>query len=137
MGLTNEITTKPRRPTIIRHWPSAMVNPNLLCIIGASNMKTKHTYSDQERALFNILLDLNYSEPYCTLDIIASITGLPRRTIGIILGDLISKDKILAGNEDVMGMLIHTFTPKVGRGGQAYGFPLDYFTYEQWLEFEL
>lgn len=101
-------------------------------------MKTKHQYSEPQRRMFNLMLALNYSEPYICMELLKEVTGLSRHKISMVLGDLISLNKILAGNEEVMGGFMHTYTPIVGRGrGTSYGYPLDYFTYEQWLEFEL
>jgi hypothetical protein len=101
-------------------------------------MKNKRKYTSAEVDLFNILLDLNYSEPHCTMMHLEYATGLPRRHLAPVLGDLISKGKVLSGNEEVLGGLVHTYTPIVGRGaGTAYGFPLDYFTYEVWSQFQL
>ena len=99
-------------------------------------MRTQHKYTQEQRELFNVLLDLNYSEPYITIEAIEQITGRPKRDLALVLGDLISKGKILAGNEEAIGTVLHTFTPIVYRG-QAYGYPLDYFTYEEWSLFAL
>lgn len=99
-------------------------------------MKTKRSYTRTEADLYNILLDLNYSEPYITMEHIEQVTGQSKRQLAPVLGDLISKGKILAGNEEVLDGLVHTFTPIVARG-QAYGYPLDYYTYEEWSLFAL
>ena len=98
-------------------------------------MKTK-SYTQAQKDLFNILLDLNYSEPYITMEDIVKATGTPKRQLALVLGDLISKGKILAGNEEALGTTLHTYTPIVYRG-QAYGYPLDEFTYEEWSLFAL
>jgi hypothetical protein len=95
-----------------------------------------NNYTEAEKALYNVLLDLNYSEPYITLGSLAKVTGTPRRILAPLLGDLVTKGKVLAGNEDVMGDIIHTYTPIVSRG-LAYGYPLDYYTYEEWSGFAL
>jgi len=99
-------------------------------------MSTQHKYTQEQRDLFNVLLDLNYSEPYITIEDIQQATGASKRALALVLGDLISKGKVLAGNEEALGTLLHTFTPIVYRG-QAYGYPLDYFTYEEWSLFAL
>ena len=96
----------------------------------------KHMYTNAEKALYNVMLDLNYSEPYITLADIARATGTTRRLLAPLLGSLVTKGKILAGNEEVLGDLLHTYTPIVSRG-QAYGYPLDYYTYEEWSLFSL
>ena len=99
-------------------------------------MKTKKLYTQQQKDLFNVLLDLNYSEPYITIEDIQQATGAPKRELALVLGDLISKGKVLAGNEEALGTMLHTYTPIVYRG-QAYGYPLDEFTYEEWSLFAL
>jgi len=93
-------------------------------------------YTEAQKNLFNILLDLNYSEPYITMEHIEQVTGLTRRELAPTLGDLISKGKLLAGNEDALGTILRTYTPIVYRG-QAFGYPLDTFTYEEWSLFAL
>jgi len=98
-------------------------------------MKTK-SYTQAQKDLFNVLLDMNYSEPYITMEDIVKATGTPKRQLALVLGDLISKGKILAGNEEALGTTLHTYTPIVYRG-QAYGYPLDEFTYEEWSLFAL
>ena len=97
---------------------------------------TRRSYTRTEADLFNILLDLNYSEPYITMEQLEQATGLTKRELAPTLGDLISKDKVLAGNEEALGTILRTYTPIVYRG-QAYGYPLDYFTYEEWSLFAL
>jgi len=99
-------------------------------------MSTKHKYTQEQRDLFNVMLDMSYSEPYITIEAIQQATGTPRRQLAPVLGDLISKGKVLAGNEEALGTILHTYTPIVYRG-QAYGYPLDYFTYEEWSLFAL
>ena len=94
------------------------------------------TFTRTQADLFNVLLDLNYSEPYITMEHLEQATGLTKRELAPILGDLISKDKVLSGNEEVLNKLVHTYTPRAYRG-QAYGYPLDYFTYEEWSLFAL
>jgi hypothetical protein len=99
-------------------------------------MKTRHSFTRTQVALFNLLLDLNYSEPYITMQDIQRATGSSKHQLALVLGDLISKGKILAGNEEALGTMLHTYTPIVYRG-QAYGYPLDEFTYEEWMQFAL
>lgn len=99
-------------------------------------MSTKHKYTQEQRDLFNILLDMNYSEPYITIEDIQKATGSSKRELAPVLGDLISKGKILAGNEEALGTVLHTYTPIVYRG-QAFGYPLDTFTFSEWQLFAL
>jgi len=98
-------------------------------------MKTK-LFTQEQKDLFNILLDMNYSEPYITIEDIQKATGTSKRQLAYVLGDLISKGKILAGNEEALGTVLHTYTPIVYRG-QAFGYPLDTFTFEEWSLFAL
>ena len=98
-------------------------------------MKTK-LFTQVQKDLFNVLLDMNYSNPYITIEDIQEATGTSKRHLAFVLGDLISKGKILAGNEEALGTMLHTYTPIVYRG-QAYGYPLDTFTYEEWSLFAL
>ena len=79
-------------------------------------MKTKDL-STQATAVYNVMLDLNWSEPYITMQYLKAATGLSR-----------SK---LEPNEEALGSVIETFTPMVK--GSAYGYPLDYFKdYNEW-----
>ena len=43
--------------------------------------------------------------------------------------------KVLHGNEEALGELIEAYTPKVK--GSAYGYPCDYFKYEEWQAFKI
>ena len=99
-------------------------------------MKTKHSLTSAERALYNIMLDLNYSEPFIELEDLSKVTGHTRRQLAPLLGALVTKGLVLAGNEEVLDKFVHTYTPIVGRGN-AYGYPLDYYTYEEWQAFSL
>ena len=98
-------------------------------------MKTK-LFTQVQKDLFNVLLDMNYSNPYITIEDIQEATGTSKRHLAFVLGDLISKGKILAGNEEALGTVLHTYTPIVYRG-QAFGYPLDTFTFEEWSLFAL
>jgi len=100
-------------------------------------MKTKVNYTDAQKTLFNLMLTLNYSEPYISISLLQEASGMTRHKLSTILGDLISLNLVLSGNEEVMGTMIHTYTPKVGRGGQSYGYPLDYFKWCEWLAFKI
>tara|TARA_R110000796_G_C14412776_1_gene418941 strand:- start:369 stop:665 length:297 start_codon:yes stop_codon:yes gene_type:complete len=97
---------------------------------------TKQAYTLEQKELYRQLLELNYSEPYIQVEEIENLTGLRRSRLMPILGDLIGKGKVLAGNEEVLGALIRTYTPIV-KGGNAYGWPCDTYTFNEWMGFQL
>tara|TARA_R110000803_G_C11915599_1_gene313756 strand:+ start:703 stop:999 length:297 start_codon:yes stop_codon:yes gene_type:complete len=93
-------------------------------------MKTKDL-STQATEIYNVMLDLSWSEPYITFDHIQKATGLGRSRLASTLAELVSASKVLAGNEEALGSVIETYTPLVK--GSAYGYPLDYFKdYNEW-----
>jgi len=96
-------------------------------------MKTKNKgLSPKAIDLYNSLLDLNWSEPFITIDHIQSATGIGRHRLTPVLDELISSSKVLAGNEEALGVTLETFTPII-KGGNAYGYPLDFFKdYNEW-----
>ena len=100
-------------------------------------MKTKtKDLSTQATSVYNVMLDLSWSEPFITFDHIQSATGLGRSELASTLAELVSASKVLAGNEQALGSVIETFTPMVK--GVAYGYPLDYFKgYSEWMENKL
>ena len=100
-------------------------------------MKTKTTaLSTQATTVYNNLLELNWSEPFITLDLIQKVTGIGRSKLAPVLAELISASKVLHGNEEALGEIIETYTPKVK--GVAYGYPFDYFkSYGEWIENKL
>ena len=97
---------------------------------------SKDKYTLEEKELYRMLLELNYSEPYIQLENIEQVTGLRRSRLMPIIGDLISKGKVLGGNEEVMGTLLRTYTPIV-KGGNAYGWPCDTYKYNEWMGVQL
>ena len=96
---------------------------------------SKSKLSTKATEIYNNLLELNWSEPYLTIEHIQAATGLRRSKLAPVLAELISASKVLHGNEEALGELIETFTPKVK--GVAYGYPLDYYTFDQWIENKL
>jgi hypothetical protein len=52
-----------------------------------------------------------------------------------VLAELVGASKVLHGNEEALGGVIETFTPKVK--GVAYGYPLDYYTFDEWIGYKL
>ena len=96
---------------------------------------SKNKLSTKATEVYNTLLELNWSEPYLTLEHIQAATGLGRSKLAPVLAELIGASKVLHGNEEALGELIETFTPKVK--GVAYGYPLDYYTFDEWIEHKL
>ena len=107
------------------------------------NDKTKVGYSigakpklsTQATSVYNTMLELNWAEPYITLEHIQAATGLGRSKLLPILVELTMASKVLHGNEEALGGIIVTYTPKVK--GTAYGYPLDYYTFDEWIENKL
>mgnify|MGYP006883121721 CR=1 FL=1 len=98
-------------------------------------MKTKDL-STQATTVYNVMLDLNWSEPYITMQYLKAATGLGRSKLAPTLTELIGASKVLHGNEEALGVTLETFTPMVK--GVAYGYPLDYFTsYDEWMQNKL
>tara|TARA_B110000908_G_scaffold12308_1_gene14286 strand:- start:114 stop:410 length:297 start_codon:yes stop_codon:yes gene_type:complete len=98
-------------------------------------MKTQDL-STQATEVYNVMLELSWGEPYITFDHIQKATGLGRSRLASTLAELVSASKVLAGNEEALGSVIETYTPKVK--GVAYGYPLDYFKgYSEWMENKL
>ena len=96
---------------------------------------SKTKLSTQATEVYNTLLELNWSEPYLTLEHIQAATGLGRSKLLPKLAELIGEGKVLHGNEEALGELIETYTPKVK--GVAYGYPLDYYTFDEWVNHKL
>tara|TARA_R110000803_G_scaffold124119_1_gene191975 strand:- start:110 stop:409 length:300 start_codon:yes stop_codon:yes gene_type:complete len=95
-------------------------------------IKTKDL-STQATTVYNVMLDLNWGEPYITMQYLKAATGLGRLELEPVLAELISASMVLAGNEEALGVTLETFTPMVK--GVAYGYPLDYFTsYDEWMQ---
>ena len=96
---------------------------------------SKTKLSTQATTVYNTLLELNWSEPHITLEHIEPTTGLGRSKLLPVLAELIGEGKVLHGNEEALGGVIVTYTPKVK--GVAYGYPLDYYTFDEWIEHKL
>jgi len=99
-------------------------------------MKTKITYTLDEQELYRQLLELNYSQPYITLNDITKATRLVRPKLMPLLDALETKGKLLVGSEEVLGSLIRTHTPIV-KGNNAYGYPSDEFKFNDWMGFQI
>ena len=95
----------------------------------------KPKLSTQATSVYNTMLELSWSEPYLTIEHIQAATGLGRSKLAPVLAELIGASKVLHGNEEALGGIIVTFTPKVK--GTAYGYPLDYYTFDEWIENKL
>ena len=96
---------------------------------------SKNKLSTQATTVYNTLLELNWSEPYLTLEHIQAATGLGRSKLLPVLVELTMASKVLHGNEEALGGVIQTYTPKVK--GVAYGYPLDYYTFDEWIGYKL
>ena len=95
----------------------------------------KPKLSTQATSVYNTMLELNWAEPYITLEHIQAATGLGRSKLLPVLVELTMASKVLHGNEEALGGVITTYTPKVK--GVAYGYPLDYYTFNEWIEHKL
>ena len=96
---------------------------------------SKNKLSTKATTVYNTLLELNWSEPYLTLEHIQAATGLGRSKLAPVLAELVGASKVLHGNEEALGGVIETYTPKVK--GVAYGYPLDYYTFNEWIGYKL
>ena len=96
---------------------------------------SKNKLSTKATTVYNTLLELNWSEPYLTLEHIQAATGLGRSKLLPMLVELTMASKVLHGNEEALGGIIVTYTPKVK--GTAYGYPLDYYTFDEWIGYKL
>ena len=96
---------------------------------------SKNKLSTKATTVYNTLLELNWSEPYLTLEHIQAATGLGRSKLAPVLAELVGASKVLHGNEEALGGVIETYTPKVK--GVAYGYPLDYYTFDEWIGYKL
>ena len=96
---------------------------------------SKTKLSNQATTVYNTLLELNWSEPHITLEHIQAATGLGRSKLLPMLVELTMASKVLHGNEEALGGVITTYTPKVK--GVAYGYPLDYYTFDEWIGYKL
>lgn len=98
--------------------------------------KQSKDYTKQERELYNALIDLNWSEPYIEMKHLNYAIGLTKQQLQPSIDSLVAKNKLLAGNEDIQGDIVVTYTPKVARG-EAYGYPQDFFKHSEWQGFKL
>ena len=99
-------------------------------------MKTKITYTLDEQELYRQLLELNYFQPYITMNDITKATRLVRSKVTPLLDSLETKGKLLVGNEEVLDSLVRTYTPIV-KGNSSYGYPSDEFKFSQWMGFQI
>ena len=96
---------------------------------------SKNKLSTKATEVYNTLLELNWGEPYLTIEHIQAATGLGRSKLLPVLVELTMASKVLHGNEEALGGVIETYTPKVKR--VAYGYPLDYYTFDEWIGHKL
>ena len=98
--------------------------------------KDKTKLSNEAIELYNSLLDISWSEPYIVIDNIQAATGLGRSKLLPMLAELIGAGKVLHGNEEALGVILETYTPKIK--GVAYGFAIDYFkNYDEYKQNKL
>ena len=97
---------------------------------------SKNKLSNESIELYNSLLDISWAEPYIVIDNISSATGLGRSKLLPMLAELIGAGKVLHGNEEALGVVLETYTPKIK--GVAYGFAIDYFkNYDEYKQNKL
>jgi hypothetical protein len=97
---------------------------------------SKNKLSNESIELYNSLLDISWSEPYIVIDNIQAATGLGRSKLLPMLAELIGAGKVLHGNEEALGVILETYTPKIK--GVAYGFAIDYFkNYDEYKQNKL
>jgi len=98
--------------------------------------KAKTKLSNESIELYNSLLDISWAEPYIVIDNIQAATGIGRSKLLSMLTELVCAGKVLYGNEEALGVVLQTYTPKIK--GVAYGFPLDYFkNYDEYKQNKL
>ena len=98
--------------------------------------KDKTKLSNESIELYNSLLDISWAEPYIVIDNIQAATGIGRSKLLSMLTELVCAGKVLYGNEEALGVVLQTYTPKIK--GVAYGFPLDYFkNYDEYKQNKL
>ena len=97
---------------------------------------SKNKLSNEAIELYNSLLDISWAEPYIVIDNIQAATGLGRSKLLPMLAELIGAGKVLHGNEEALGVVLETYTPKIK--GVAYGFAIDYFkNYDEYKQNKL
>jgi len=97
---------------------------------------SKNKLSNESIELYNSLLDISWAEPYIVIDNIQAATGLGRSKLLPMLAELIGAGKVLHGNEEALGVILETYTPKIK--GVAYGFAIDYFkNYDEYKQNKL
>jgi len=95
---------------------------------------SKQELTTEQAELYNGLLDLNWLEPYIQIKDIIRHTQNRHTNISELLTALATKGKVLIGQEDVgADEYKQTFTPLL-KGGNAYGYPMDFFKdYDTWM----
>jgi hypothetical protein len=91
--------------------------------------------TNNEKQLYNSLLEYAYSNPHVTLGAIRSHVHKGPYNLTEALGNLEAYGLLMTGLEDTTDGDKLTYTPIVR--GSAYGWPCDEYTWEEWLVFML
>jgi hypothetical protein len=87
--------------------------------------------TNDEKKLYNNILEYSYSEPYVTLAAIHSLVHKAPYILTDALANLEDSGLLLAGLEDTTDLLKFTYTPIVK--GSALGYPCDEYSWDEWL----
>jgi hypothetical protein len=88
--------------------------------------------TNNEKQLYNNLLEYAYSNPHVTLAALRSHVHKGPYNLTATLSSLEAHGLLMTGLEDTTDGDKLTYTPLVGKG-VAYGYPCDEFTWDEWL----
>jgi hypothetical protein len=91
--------------------------------------------TNDEKKLYNNILEYSYSEPYVTLDAIRLLVHKAPYILTDALANLEYSGLLLVGLEDTTDLFKFTYTPIIK--GSALGYPCDEYTWDEWLAFSL
>ena len=92
--------------------------------------------TNNDKELYNSLLEYAYSNPHVTLSDIRTNVSKTPRNLKATLDSLEAQGLLMTGLEETTDGDKITYTPLVGKG-VAYGWPCDEFTWDEWLAFSL
>ena len=92
--------------------------------------------TNNDKELYNSLLEYAYSNPHITLSDIRTNVSKTSRNLKATLDSLEAQGLLMTGLEETTDGDKLTYTPLVGKG-VAYGYPCDEFTWDEWLAFSL
>ena len=92
--------------------------------------------TNNDKELYNSLLEYAYSNPHVTLSDIRTNVSKTPRNLKATLESLEAHGLLMTGLEETTDGDKITYTPLVGKG-VAYGWPCDEFTWAVWLAFSL